>query len=171
MNKWILLVAYVVFGVVMLSAAYVFDIYVLELAVGYLSRAQSTGYAEDMASYVSKALDFLPKEGNPVWIFPTTRTDYALIRQDLTTIVERLQTVASVPRENPAYPQTLHDIRGKIAVLVHQIYETMPYVFFKPVNIVAAIIYLITPLIIRKAAARHRNRQSRNSVTVHKRAA
>ncbi|MEM4302649.1 MAG: hypothetical protein QXQ70_01990 [Candidatus Caldarchaeum sp.] len=149
-RKTFALMVYFFAGLVIAVAAYVQDIYPLEQAVGYLSRAQSAAYAEDMASYAAQALKLLPHQGNPVWIFPTKRTDFFLIRNDITSIIERLESISATPRESAAYAQTLNDLRWKTAVLINQIYEAMPYVVFKPVNVAVASAYLLAPLITLK---------------------
>ncbi|MEM1945922.1 MAG: hypothetical protein QXG69_00720 [Candidatus Caldarchaeum sp.] len=155
-RKTFALMVYFFAGLVIAVAAYVQDIYPLEQAVGYLSRAQSAAYAEDMASYAAQALPLLPREGNPVWIFPTKRTDFQSIRNDITSMIARLEAVAATPRESGAYAQTLNDLRGKMAVVINQIYEAMPYIIFKPANVAAASAYLLTPLLLRKIFNKHR---------------
>ncbi len=155
-RKTFYLLIYLFAGAALTVAAYVQDVYPLEQAAGFLNRAQSAGYAEDMASYAVQALSLIPHQGNPVWIFPTQRTDFTLIRNDITSIIERLRIVAKVPRENAAYAQTLSDLRGKIAVLIDQLYEAMLYMIFKPINIIAASVYLLAPLTIQKIIKKHR---------------
>lgn len=151
---------YLLVGAVVVSVAYVQDVYPLERAAGFLSRAQSAGYAEEMAAYVAQALQLIPPEGNPVWLFPTQRTDFALIRNDIYAIIDRLKSLTNIPRQSAAYAQTLLDVRGKIAVLTNQIYEAMPYMFFKPINIIAAIAYLLAPIITQKINNRLRKRHT-----------
>ncbi|GBC71114.1 hypothetical protein HRbin02_00893 [Candidatus Calditenuaceae archaeon HR02] len=153
-RKLLYVFIYLLVGAALTAAAYVQDVYPLEQAAGFLSRAQTAGYSEEMAAYVDQALDLIPHEGNPVWIFPTQRTDFALIRNDIYAIIDRLKSLTDIPRQSAAYSQTLIDIRGKIAVITNQIYEAMPYVFFKPLNIIAAIIYLLTPIIIQRITNR-----------------
>ncbi|MEM0481432.1 MAG: hypothetical protein QXM16_00875 [Nitrososphaerota archaeon] len=156
-RKLLYVSVYLFVGVALISAAYILDVYPLEQAAGFLSRAQSAGYAEDMAAYVAQALHFIPREGNPVWLFPTQRTDFALIRNDIFAIIDRLNSLTDIPRQSAAYAQTLNDIRGKIAVLTSQLYEAMPYMFFKPINIIAAIAYLLTPIIIQTKINRQKS--------------
>jgi len=146
----LLILVYFIVGIAIATAAYIQDVYPIERAIGFLSRAQSAGYSDDMARYAAEALLLIPREGNPVWLFPTIRTDFSLTRNVISSIIDRLRSISNVPHESAAYAQTLNDLRGKIAVLTNQLYEAMPYVIFKPINIVAALAYLISPFIVRK---------------------
>jgi hypothetical protein len=134
----------VALGLALFTMLYIQNIYPLDIAVGYLSRAQSAGYAEDMASYVRQALHHIPKEGNPVWIFPTTRTDFTLINKDLSTIVDRLLTVATLPRDSSAYSQALNDIRERLSVIVDNVSEAMPYIMLSPTNLTIILLWLFS---------------------------
>jgi hypothetical protein len=112
----VFLLVYLLFGLSMAVSAYVIDIYPLEIAAGYLSRAMSAGNADDMVSYITQAYRLIPPLGNPVWILPTHRTDFNLIRADIASILDRLSTISRTPRDRAAYAQTLNDVRGRLVV-------------------------------------------------------
>ena len=150
----VFLLVYLLFGFSMAVSAYVIDIYPLEIAAGYLSRAMSAGNADDMVSYTTQAYRLIPPLGNPVWILPTHRTDFNLIRADIASILDRLSTISRTPRDTAAYAQTLNDARGRLEVIIGHLYEAMPYIYLKPVNLAAAAAYLSTPVLAWKLFAR-----------------
>jgi hypothetical protein len=150
----VFLLVYLLFGLSMAVSAYVIDIYPLEIAAGYLSRAMSAGNADDMVSYITQAYRLIPPLGNPVWILPTHRTDFNLIRADIASILDRLSTISRTPRDTAAYAQTLNDVRGRLEVIIGHLYEAMPYIYLKPANLAAAAAYLSTPVLAWKLFAR-----------------
>ncbi|MEM4383928.1 MAG: hypothetical protein QXU44_07730 [Candidatus Caldarchaeum sp.] len=154
-----LMFAWLVLGASFITILYVQTIYPLDIAMGYLSRAQSAGYAEDMANYMKQALPYMPKEGNPVWIFPTTRTDFTLINKDLNTLIERLATVASLPRESSAYAQALNDIRESLSMIVDNVGEAMPYAMLSPINLALLLLWLSSLPIVRRLSRKRGKNQ------------
>ena len=58
-------------------------IYPLDKAIGYLSRAESAQTPDMIANYLRPVKLLLPNEGNPAWSFPSPRTDFGLIQNDL----------------------------------------------------------------------------------------
>jgi hypothetical protein len=61
----VFLLVYLLFGLSMAVSAYVIDIYPLEIAAGYLSRAMSAGNADDMVSYITQAYRLIPHAWKP----------------------------------------------------------------------------------------------------------
>ncbi len=155
---------WIVVGVVIFTWLYVEFIYPLDIAIGFLSRAQSAGYAEDIARYIRQAKPLIPTEGNPVYIFPTSRTDFKLIHNDLEAILGRLSTIAGLSRDTSAYAQTLNDIRGRLSVIVGHIGEAMPYTFLTPSNIGIFLVWLISLPTAYRLKSRLKVRRSQEAV-------
>ena len=159
-KAWVVFVAvWLSLGIIALTLGYIDTVYKLEVAVGYLSRAKSAGFAEDMIRYIDDALLHLPNSGNPVWLFPTERTDFSLIRSDLESIRERLAIISRIDRASPAYAQGLSDIRGKLTTVISQIGEAMPYTLVTPINIALATAWLSIPYVTYKIVHIYNNRK------------
>ena len=166
---WLLLILiWFVIGLSLLTLGYLDTIYKLEIAIGYINRAQSAGFAEEMIEYIDEALAILPKSGNPVWLFPTERTNFSLIYSDLLSIRERLGIVSTIARDSPAYAQSLNDIRGKLKVIIEQIGEAMPYTLITPMNIALSMVWLSIPYVAYKVASLYNNSRKRVSGGVDK---
>jgi len=160
MRKWtVFLLVYLLFGLSTAVSAYVVDIYPLEMAAGYLSRAMSAGNADEMISYTTQAYRLIPPIGNPVWVLPTHRTDFNLIRSDIESILDRLSAISRTPRETAAYAQTLNDLRERLDVIIGHLYEAMPYIYLKPVNIAVAAAYLTAPVLAWKLLVKSKTKQ------------
>lgn len=129
-------------GAAFLYSAYYNSFYRIDRANALLSRAETAGFAEDMISYLQRGRQLLPKAGNPVWWFPTDKTDFSEIQKDTDTIVARATLLKSLPRDSAAYQQGMDDLRGKIHAMELQLAEASGYMFVSGWNIVVSAIWL-----------------------------
>ena len=111
------ILALVVFGIAMALYGYQQAIYPVDSALGYLKRAQTAQTAEDIASFVSMAKVELPESGNPVWIFPTAKTDLSLIQGSLNDIVTRANSIATMEPHSTEYNSGLLDIHVSLEII------------------------------------------------------
>ncbi len=71
----------------------------------------STSDADEMADYIERALDPIPREGIPVWIFPTPRTDFAMTRSDLMRLLEIARALTLEGKGSSIYQQGVDQIK------------------------------------------------------------
>ena len=98
--------ALIVGGLAMASYGYQISIYPVDSGLGNLARAESAQTPEELANYVIAAKRELPKSGNPVWSFPTPRTDFGLHDRE--------------QAEDDCNPHDAHDHVGRAHVHVRQ---------------------------------------------------
>lgn len=131
-----------IFGVTMAYIGYSQSVYPLEKAKGYLQRSMSSPSPEIMLDYLASAKPLIPKEGNPVWAFPTATTDFGLMQKDIDMMMDRLRTLSTLPRDSEAFNTGLNDVRAEMAVLEKQIIEAQPYVYVSFQNVVLSSIWI-----------------------------
>lgn len=152
--------AIVMFGAGMAYYGYQTAIYPVDVAIGYLARAESAGTPEDLAAYVIEAKRLLPESGNPVWSFPTPRTDFGLIQDALDTIVSRSNSISSVDPHSSEYNTGLTDMRNSLNAIQKDLIEIMPYLYGSFTNIVLGLVWIAVILLIftlmRKGRAKYR---------------
>lgn len=129
-------------GASSLYLAYYNSFYTIDRANALFSRAETAGFAEDMIAYLRRGENLLPKSGNPVWWFPTDRTDFSEINKDLNQIIERATILETLPRTSSAYQQGMDDLRGKIRALEVQVGEASGYMFVSAWNVVSSLAWL-----------------------------
>ncbi|MDQ3848838.1 MAG: glycosyltransferase, partial [Thermoproteota archaeon] len=56
--------------------------YVLDRAVGYIARAETAQTPEQLAKYTKMTQDLIPRDGNPIWLFPTPESDFSMIQSN-----------------------------------------------------------------------------------------
>ncbi|MEM4311523.1 MAG: hypothetical protein QXX95_03965 [Nitrososphaerales archaeon] len=130
-------------GIILGFLGYYDTIYALDRANAWLNRAETAGFAEEMITYINKALPLIPKSGNPVWIFPTSRTDFELINRDLQDILNRAEIIKNLAKNSDAYQQGMDDLRDKLKTMQSQIGEAATFLYLSPLNIILGFAWLI----------------------------
>ena len=130
-------------GGTLLYSAYYNSFYAIDRANALLSRAETAGFAEDMITYVQRGRALLPKSGNPVWWFPTEKTDFTEIHKDIDTIIARATLLENLARDSAAYQQGMDDLRGKIKAMELQLSEASGFMFVSGNNLVVSAVWLV----------------------------
>lgn len=95
----------------------------LEDAMGYLARAESSQTPEELKGYVTMAKSKLPQSGNPVWIFPTAKTDFAIMQATLDDMISRADHTAALDRQGEEYVRNMYDMHASLKTVQRDIYE------------------------------------------------
>ncbi len=135
-------------GTALLYSAYYGSFYAIDRANALFSRAETAGFAEDMIEYLQRGRQLLPRSGNPVWWFPTDKTDFSEIQRDLDGIVARATLLEGLPRDSSAYQQGMGDLRGKIRALELQVAETSGYMFVSGWNLITSTFWLAIFIVV-----------------------
>jgi hypothetical protein len=152
--------ALMAFGVGMALYGYQQAIYPVDSANGYLSRAEAAQTPEALASYVRAAQKELPGSGNPVWSFPTARTDFGLIQRNLDDLVARANSIASLEPYSTEYNTGLYDMHASIEDIEKQLVDATPYLYVSFTNIMLSAVWIAIILalfaIMRRGRAKYR---------------
>jgi len=152
-----------IMGFLCLGAAFVYfgyqnAIYPLDKAKGYLSRAESAQTTYMMADYLRPVKLLLPNEGNPVWIFPTPRTDFGLIQNDLKEMLIRANSISAVDPNSAAYNTGLEEMHSSIKIIESNLEETTPYIYASITNILLSSLWIAVIMLIFTAMRRGRSK-------------
>ena len=158
--------ALMIFGIAMALFGYQQAVYPVDSALGYLKRAQTAQTPEALASFVSKAKMELPESGNPVWVFPTAKTDLTLIQGNLNDIVTRANSIASMEPNSAEYNSGMLDIHVSLEIIQQDMIDAMPYLYVSFTNIMLSLVWIATILVlfalIRRGRARFREQEYEN---------
>ena len=158
--------ALMIFGIAMALYGYQQAVYPVDSALGYLKRAQTAQTPEVLASFVSKAKMELPEVGNPVWVFPTAKTDLTLIQESLNDIVTRANSIASMGPYSAEYNSGMLDIHGSLEIIQQDMIDAMPYLYVSFTNIMLNVVWIAIILalfvLIRRGRARFREQEYEN---------
>ena len=134
-------VAFIAVGAGLSYYGYQTSIYPVDLANAYLDRAESAGTPAEIHDYVMKAKNLLPSSGNPVWSFPTPRTDFGLIQAALDGIVSRTNAISSLEPHSSAYNTGMSDMRTSLNSLETDLTDLMPYLYVSSTNMMFACVW------------------------------
>lgn len=159
----IAVVAFLMFGAGMAYYGYATAIYPIDMALGNLARAESASSPSELADYVSAAKTTLPKQGNPVWSFPTSRTDFGLIQEELDRIMSRANSISSVEPHSSAYNTGLTDMHMSVDAIQENLIEAMPYMYVSTTNIAMSAVWIAVILgifaVMRRGRSQYREVQ------------
>ncbi len=135
-------------------------IYPVDSALGYLARAESAQTPEELAKYVIAAKAGLPIKGNPVWSFPTPRTDFGLIQLELDNIVSRANAISNVEPHSSAYNTGMEDIHVTLDSMQQNIIEALPYMYVSTTNMMVSVVWIAIIMglfaVMRRGRAKYR---------------
>jgi cellulose synthase/poly-beta-1,6-N-acetylglucosamine synthase-like glycosyltransferase len=112
--------------------------YLLDKAVGFVTRAETAQTPEQLAAYIKLTQDLIPAEGNPVWLFPTTKTDFGLIQANLDSIVHRANIASGMDPHSESYNLAIIDLHLSAGSIRTNLLEIIPYTYITLGNIVLA---------------------------------
>ena len=133
--------ALMVFGVGMALYGYQQAIYPVDSALGYLARAESAQTPEQLADLWRAARE-LPDSGNPVWSFPTAKTDFALIQRNLDDMLARANSISSLEPYSTEYNTGLYDIHASLRTMQENLVDATPYLYVSFTNIMLSSVWI-----------------------------
>ncbi|WP_337862873.1 glycosyltransferase [Nitrososphaera sp.] len=154
------MLAFMLLGAAIAYYGYHSAIYPIEEASGLLARAQSAQTPQQLAEYVRLAERSLPAEGNPVWIFPTGRTDFAAMRAQMDGMLARAEDLSVAEPHTDEYSSSMIDMHAAALAIQENLHEAVPYIYVSPTNIAMAAAWVMVILSVfaamRRATARHK---------------
>jgi len=145
-------------GCVIVYFGYQTTIYPLDKAMGYLSRAESAQTPNMIANYLRSVKLLLPNGGNPVWSFPSPRTDFGLIQNDLEAMLLRTNSISLVEPNSVAYNTGLEDLHSSIKIIESNLEEATPYICVSLTNILLSGLWIGVIALIFVAMRRARTK-------------
>jgi hypothetical protein len=130
--------AFLVIGAGIAYYGYQSTMYLLDMAIGYVARAETAQTPEQLAEYIRLTQKLIPAEGNPAWLFPTTRTDFALIQANLDSIVVRANVASTMDPRTETYNVAIRDMHASVGAIRTNLLEIIPYTYISLTNITLA---------------------------------
>jgi cellulose synthase/poly-beta-1,6-N-acetylglucosamine synthase-like glycosyltransferase len=146
------MLTFLMMGGAVAFSGYQNTMYLLDKAVGFIARAETAQTPAQLAEYVKLTQKLIPAEGNPVWLFPTAKTDFALIQDNLNSIALRANIAAAMDPHSESYNIAIRDMHLSVGSIRTNILEVIPYTYITLSNIaltglwVAAIIVIFAAM-------------------------
>jgi len=152
------MLAFLVMGAGIAYYGYQTTMYPINKAIGFMSRAQTAQTPEQLAEYAELTKDLTPAKGNPVWLFPTPRTDFALIQENLDGILLRSESTSTMIPHSEQYNMAMRDMHKSVMALNFNLMEVVPYMYISFNNIVMAGLWVAAVIAIFAATRKARTR-------------
>jgi cellulose synthase/poly-beta-1,6-N-acetylglucosamine synthase-like glycosyltransferase len=153
------MLAFLVAGAAIAYYGYQNTMHPINQAVGYISRAQTAQTPEQLAEYVKLTKELTPKDGNPVWLFPTARTDFAQIQSNLEGMLMRAElTSEGMIPHSEQYNMAMRDMHKSAGTIKSSLLEAVPYMYISLTNLAAAGLWVAAVIAIFGATRRARTR-------------
>ncbi len=157
------IIAIIIVGAVASFEGYRTTVYPLDLSRGYLSdiaRETAPGQVSEIASMAAGAL---PTEGNPVWIFPTAETDFALMQAALAQMRQTADSLGSADTSSAAYHTGMSSIKQSALEIRENIVNATPYMYVSITNILLACVWIAGLLVVFTALKRKKSQLERDA--------
>jgi hypothetical protein len=135
-------IALMVFGIGMALYGYQQAIYPVDSALGYLARAESAQTPQQLAEFVRDAKRQLPDSGNPVWLFPTAKTDFALVQRNLDDMLARANSISSLEPYSTEYNTGMYDMHASLKTMQDDLVDATPYLYVSFTNIILSVVWI-----------------------------
>lgn len=152
------IIAFLMVGAGLAYYGYYSTIYPIQEAVGFFARADTAQTPQQLAEYIRLAQQAMPEEGNPVWLFPTVRTDFGVMQEQIANILVRSQALSLAEPHTEEYNTAMIDMHSSALALQQNLREAIPYVYISPSNIMLSGVWVAAILsvfaVMRKVGAR-----------------
>jgi cellulose synthase/poly-beta-1,6-N-acetylglucosamine synthase-like glycosyltransferase len=135
-------VAFLTVGGAVAYFGYQNSMYLLDKAVGFIARAETAQTPEQLAKYVKLTQELIPTDGNPVWLFPTSKSDFGLIQANLDSIVLRANIASGMDPVSESYNIAIIDLHMSAGSIRTNLLEIIPYTYITLSNIVLAALWV-----------------------------
>jgi cellulose synthase/poly-beta-1,6-N-acetylglucosamine synthase-like glycosyltransferase len=142
------MLAFLTMGASVAYFGYQNTMYLLDKAIGLVARAETAQTPEQLAEYIKLTQELIPQHGNPVWLFPTSETDFALIQDNLDSIVARADIASAMDPLSDSYNMAIMDMHMSAGAIRTNLLELIPYTYITLSNIVLAGLWVITIIAI-----------------------
>ncbi len=172
--------ALIIFGGVMAINGYNSDIYPLDRVRGHFDgvigssdpdtiRTHLIAIQLDLEPLIEKLPETIDADNNiisknPVWVFPTESTNFIRIHNDVTSMLQSVENISSIPQDNAAYHTGMLDINNRADVLRTNIMDATPYMYVSISNIFTSVIWMAVIIGIFAALKRKRTQLKESDV-------
>ena len=172
--------ALIIFGGVMAINGYNSDIYPLDRVRGHFDgvigssdpdtiRTHLIAIQLDLEPLIEKLPETIDADNNiisknPVWVFPTESTNFIRIHNDVTSMLQSVENISSIPQDNAAYHTGMLDLNNRADILRTNIMDATPYMYVSISNVFSSIIWIAVIVGIFAALKRKRTQLKESDV-------
>lgn len=152
------IVAIILLGAFLAFDGYARSIYPLELAKGHLAEITRSTDLAAILEDLHAVKTYVPEEGNPVWIFQTTDTDFGIMQQQVESMIRTVGAISSSSADESLYHIGMGNIKSSALEMRKGITDAIPYMYVSISNIIFGTIWVAAIIGIFAVLKRKRER-------------
>jgi hypothetical protein len=106
----------------------------------------------------------IPSDGNPVWLFPTPKTDFALIQDNLDSMIVRANIASGMDPLSDSYSLAIRDMHMSAGTIRTNLLELIPYTYVTLSNIILAGLWVSAIIAIFAALSKSRTTKTTSTI-------
>jgi hypothetical protein len=137
------IIAIIGFGVYAGYVGYQDNVYPIDLSIGLLDRIMASSEPKTILADINAVKEYLPAEGNAVYLFPTDTTNFARIQTDLNVMAVSAEKISAVPRDSSAFHTGMMDLSLRAQILQENLMDIVPYMYASISNIIFTCFWIV----------------------------
>ena len=137
------IIAIICFGVYMGFTGYQENVYPIDLSIGLLDRIMASSEPKTIMADIQAMKEYLPTEGNPVYMFPTDTTNFVRIQSDLDAMLISTEKISAVPRDSSAFHTGMMDVSLRAEVVQENLMDVVPYMYASVSNMLFSCVWIV----------------------------
>ncbi|MCY3853902.1 MAG: glycosyltransferase [Thaumarchaeota archaeon] len=133
------------FGIYAAYASYQTHVYPIDMSRGLLDRIIASSDVNSILDDLHRIKNYLPKDSNPVWLFPTDSTNFVRIQKDLDNLIHTV-TILKTVNDKTTFNTGMIDIDNRSQLIKENLVDVTPYVYVSISNIVYSVIWIASIL-------------------------
>jgi cellulose synthase/poly-beta-1,6-N-acetylglucosamine synthase-like glycosyltransferase len=158
------MLAFLTMGASVAYFGYQNTMYLLDKAIGFVARAETAQTPEQLAQYIKLTQKLIPSDGNPVWLFPTPKTDFALIQDNLDSMIVRANIASGMDPLSDSYSLAIRDMHMSAGTIRTNLLELIPYTYVTLSNIILAGLWVSAIIAIFAALSKSRTTKTTSTI-------
>ena len=133
------------FGIYAAYTGYQTHVYPIDMSRGLLDRIIASSDVNSILDDLHRIKNYLPKDSNPVWLFPTDSTNFVRIQKDLDNLIHTVIVLKTVS-DKTTFNTGMIDIDNRSQLIKENLVDVTPYVYVSISNIVYSVIWIASIL-------------------------
>ena len=137
---------------------YATGVYPLDQARGHLAEVVRTTDPVAVTALVADTKALLPEDGNPVWIFATSDTDWGIMQAQLDGMSATALAISRSPVDSSAYHTGMSNVKAAADEMRISISAATPYMYVNPMTMLVSCLWVAAIIGIFAVVKRRRER-------------
>lgn len=97
----------------------------------------------DLKQNLMQVMEKLPEDKNPVWLFPTEKTNFLKIESDVNAMIAMTDKISTVPKDSSAYYTGMLDIDQRSLYIQESIVDAKGFLYASTTNVFFTLILFL----------------------------